>query len=152
MGRLEPVTSAERTFTVTTPLQTVLDYLKDFSHTEEWDPGTQTCTRTDDGPLGVGSTWHNVSKFAGRETSLTYTLCEAGTDHLTFVGQNSSATSTDRMTMHPDGDGTRIHYHANIDFHGLAKLAAPFLKPMFERVADKTQQQMIVVLNALPQG
>ena len=146
------MTSAERVFTVTTPLLTVLDYLKDFSHTEQWDPGTQSCTRTDDGVLGVGSTWHNVSMFAGRETTLTYTLREAGSDHLTFVGENSTATSTDRITLQPDGDGTRVRYRAHIEFHGLAKLAGPFLKPMFERVADKTQEQMIEVLNALPRG
>ena len=144
------MTSAERTFTVTTPLPIVLDYLKDFSHTEEWDPGTQTCTRVDGGPLDVGSTWHNVSKFAGREASLTYTLREVGPDHLTFVGENSGATSTDRMTLQPDGGGTRVNYHAHIEFHGLARLVAPFLKPMFERVADKTRQRMIEVLNALP--
>ena len=151
-GNVQPVTSAERTFTVTTPLPTVLDYLKDFSHAEEWDPGTRACTRTDAGPLGVGATWRNVSKFAGRETTLTYTLREAGANRLTFIGENSSATSTDRITLQPDGHGTRINYRAQIEFHGLARLGAPFLKPMFERIADKTQERMIEVINALPRG
>jgi hypothetical protein len=50
-----------------------MEYLKDFTHAEEWDPGTQTCTRNDAGPIAVGTSWHNVSKIFGVTTELTYT-------------------------------------------------------------------------------
>ena len=47
------------------PPARVVDYLKDFSNAEEWDPGTQTCSRSDSGPLTEGASWHNVSNIFG---------------------------------------------------------------------------------------
>jgi carbon monoxide dehydrogenase subunit G len=143
------MTDTERTFTVTPLMPVVLNYLKDFSHAEEWDPGTQSCTRTDDGPITVGSTWHNVSKIAGRQTGLTYTLQSLEQDRLTFVGENPSATSTDEITLAADAGGTRITYYSHIEFHGAAKLAGPLAKPIFERLGNETETQLTGVLNAL---
>ncbi len=53
----------------------VFAYLSDFTSTEDWDPGTVRTTRTS-GDGGVGTTYDNVSKFAGRETELTYVVKE----------------------------------------------------------------------------
>ena len=83
--------TVSRTFVVTPPPAVVLDYLVDFSNAAQWDPGTKKCERLDSGPVVVGSTWHNVSKVAGVETELTYTLKERTTDRLVFVGVNDSA-------------------------------------------------------------
>lgn len=143
------MTDTERTFTVNAAMPTVLDYLKDFSRAEQWDPGTQSCTRIDTGPIRVGSSWHNVSTFAGRETELTYTLRTLADDQLTFVGENDGATSTDDIALAVHGQGTKITYHSHIEFHGIAKVAGPFMKPLIERLGDKTQSQLIEVLNAL---
>ena len=54
----------ERTFTVAQPVETVFDYLADFTHTNEWDPGTVETTRTS-GDGGVGTTYANTSEFMG---------------------------------------------------------------------------------------
>jgi hypothetical protein len=59
-----------RAFTVNPPVGTVVDYLKDFTHAEQWDPGTRSCVREDSGPVRVGSGWHNTSVFMGRTTEL----------------------------------------------------------------------------------
>ena len=77
------MTTVSRTFDVRPEPAVVVDYLKDFSHAEEWDPGTESCTRIDAGPVQVGSTWHNVSKIAGVSTELTYTQAETRFDHAT---------------------------------------------------------------------
>ena len=139
--------AVERTFDLIPPPADVIDYLKDFSHAEQWDPGTQSCTRNDAGPIGVGSSWHNVSKVAGVETELTYTLRELGDDKLVFVGVNDSATSTDTITVRPVGSGSEITYEAVIDVHGLAKLAAPAVKLVFEKIGNDTEKQMSEALD-----
>ena len=90
-----------------------------------------------------------MSEFRGRETELEYTLRRLDADHLTFVGKNKTATSTDDMTF-SSGDGvTTITYNATIEFHGLAKLVGPFLQSTFDKLADETEHQMTRVLNAL---
>ena len=141
--------SVSRTFAVTPPPATVIDYLKDFSNAEQWDPGTQTCTRQDAGPVHEGSTWHNVSKIVGVEAELTYTLESLKPDQLVFVGKNESSTSTDTISVEAHDGGSVITYHADLEMHGVAKLLSPAMKLVFEKLANDTEKQMTEVLNKL---
>jgi carbon monoxide dehydrogenase subunit G len=141
--------SVERVMTVQKPLDTVVEYLKDFARTESWDPGTMFCTRQDTGPIREGSAWRNRSQFRGRETELDYELVRLEPAHLTFVGRNKTATSTDDLTFEPSGDQTVITYRADVSFHGVAKLAGPFLRGEFERLGDEVADRMPKVLEAL---
>ena len=144
--------SVERSFVVLKPRDVVREYLKDFANAEQWDPGTQTCRQTTPGPVVVGSTWHNVSQFRGRTTELEYRLDRLDDDRLTFVGENRTATSTDDIRFEETGvdrGQTTITYRADIEFHGLAKLAGPVLQREFERLADETRDQMTRSINAL---
>jgi carbon monoxide dehydrogenase subunit G len=139
----------ERTVTVRTPVDRVAGYLADFAHTEEWDPGTVRCTRSDAGPVAVGAQWHNVSEFRGKETELDYRLTRFDPDRVTFVGENKTATSTDDFTLTPGPHGTTVHYRATIVFHGLAKLASPLLKREFERLGDEVVPALTGALEKL---
>lgn len=133
----------ERSFTVDRSPADVFAFLADFSNAEQWDPGTVTCERLDSGPLVVGSRFHNVSEFRSRRTELEYRIVRTEpTTRLTFEGVNKTVTSTDDMRFEPTGAGTRITYQATLRFNGLAKLAEPFLKRGFEKLADETEAQM----------
>lgn len=139
----------ERTLTVRTPVERVAAYLADFAHTEEWDPGTVSCTRSDEGPIVPGARWHNVSEFRGRRTELDYRLTRRDAGRVTFVGRNKTATSTDDFGLSAGPDGTTVRYRATIEFHGLAKLAGPFLKREFERLGDEVVPKLTKVLEGL---
>ena len=141
--------SVSRTFTVTASPKQVVDYLKDFSNAEEWDPGTQTCHRIDDGPVTIGSRWHNVSKIVGVSAELDYKLLELTDTRLVFEGTNKSATSTDTMVVVPAESGSQINYRADLEMHGLAVLISPVMKLVFEKLAGDTETQMTKVLNSL---
>lgn len=99
--------TAERTFTVTPSPEVVLDYLKDFAHAEQWDPGTEKCLQNGTGPIEVGTSWHNESKVAGNTTELTYTLTELTTDRVVFVGENATVRTTDTISVTPAGEGSQ---------------------------------------------
>ncbi|MFI9389444.1 SRPBCC family protein [Streptomyces bauhiniae] len=132
-----------RSFTVPRPLPAVIDYLADFANAVDWDPGTRECDRTDgSGTPTVGATWHNVSEVRGRSTELEYRLDHRAEDRLTFVGTNKTATTTDDITFRPTPGGTEITYDADIRFHGLARLADPFLHGEFERLGDEITHTM----------
>lgn len=143
------MTTISRTFTVDPSPQTVIDYLKDFTHAEEWDPGTETCERLDSGPVAVGSTWHNVSKIAGVSTELTYELKELTDDKVVFHGENETASTIDNISVKPHGTGSEITYEAEIEMKGAAKLATPAVKLVFEKIGSDTKDDMIQVLNKL---
>ncbi len=139
--------TVSRTFQVTPPPAAVIEYLKDFSRAEEWDPGTESCTQNGAGPVGVGTTWHNVSKIAGVKAELEYELKELTAERIVLVGTNKSATSTDTISVLPHGTGSEITYRADLEMHGAAALMAPAMKLIFEKLADDTEKQMTEVLN-----
>ncbi|GAA1966170.1 SRPBCC family protein [Catenulispora subtropica] len=138
-----------RTITVDRPLHTVVAYLTDFGNTVHWDPGTISCTRTDRGPISVGSSWRNVSTFNGRTTELDYRLERLEPARLTFVGHNDHATTVDDLLFAKDGDATTITYNAEITFKGLLRLATPLLHGRFERLADEVQTSLTAELELL---
>ncbi len=133
----------ERTFTVSVPIEAVFAYLSDFENTEEWDPGTVSTTRTS-GDGGLGTTYANRSEFMGRETELEYeTITYDRPTAFQCRGRNKTATATDTMTFSSDGAGTRIHYRADFEFHGLVKFVAPFIvRPKLDSLADETIEQI----------
>jgi carbon monoxide dehydrogenase subunit G len=137
------VVTVTRTFTVDKPADVVVSYLADFSNAVDWDPGTRSCERQDMGPVQVGSTWRNVSKFLGRETVLDYRLEALQPGHLTLIGSNKTATSTDDITVRDTPpNGSEVTYQADIELHGLAWLGGPVVKAALERVGNTTATQI----------
>jgi carbon monoxide dehydrogenase subunit G len=143
------VTTVSRTFDVDVPPEIVIPYLADFAHAEQWDPGTVRCVRNDDGPVVVGSSWHNTSKIAGISTQLTYTLERLTDERIVLVGRNHTATSTETIDVASSGTGSSITYTNEVSFKGAARLAAPLGKVVFEKLGNDTKQQLVATLNAL---
>lgn len=130
----------ERTFTVHRPIGEVFDYLADFTHTTQWDPGTiSTMRRSGDG--GVGTTYDNVSEFLGRQVELVYeTITHARDRRIRFRGRQRWSTTTDDLALRDLGDDrTEIQYRADFSFGFPIALAAPFVvRPKLAALADET--------------
>jgi hypothetical protein len=138
-----------RTVVVNKPLKAVFDYLSDFTTTTDWDPGT-VITMREHGNGGVGTTYLNTSRFLGRTTQLTYIVEELAEQQLIQLrGQNKTVTAVDTMTFRPVPSGTVVTYTAEFTFKGLSRLAAPLLKPAFERLGNKTEAGMRQALDRL---
>ncbi len=132
----------ERTFTVARPPDEVFDYLSDFTHSNEWDPGTVETRRTS-GSGGLGTEYANTSEFLGRTVALTYETTAHDRPHrVQFRGINASATATDTMTFTPASEGTEVHYRADFEFGLLVRLVAPAFRGRIERLADDTVAQI----------
>jgi len=88
-----------RTLVVEKPLDTVFDFLSDFTTTVQWDPGTVTTVLLH-GDGGIGTTYRNTTKFLGKETQLTYVVEEfADRELIRLRGENETVTSVDTMTF-----------------------------------------------------
>ena len=93
----------------------VFAYLSDFSTTREWDPGVVEAERLNGREVGEGSEFRLVAKFLGRETELTYRIVEYDPPHaVTFLGENATVVSRDRIAFEPTAAGTRVTYDAEI--------------------------------------
>jgi uncharacterized protein YndB with AHSA1/START domain len=142
-----------RTIDTTAPLDKVFAYLSDFTTSTEWDPGTVE-TELVSGTGGVGTSYHNTSKFLGRETELVYTVQKLVPDNLLVLeGNNKTVRATDTMTFAATATGTRVVYHAEFAFKGVVKLVAPLLSPLlaraFKRLGDEAEVTMKSCLDRL---
>lgn len=129
-----------RQFTVNVGQSVAIDYLKDFGHATDWDPGSVANERLDSGPIKVGSTWRNTSKLIFINTELRYELTELRDNGVVFVGTNKTATSVDTIDVitASDGKGVRITYDANVTFNGKARYGDPFMTLIFLKLAGET--------------
>ena len=136
-----------RTLTVPRTPEEVFAYLEDFTNTDEWDPGTVRTTR-ESGDGGVGTRYHNVSRFMGRETELTYVVEEVDPPRrFRLRGENKALVAHDTMTLVPTtSGGTELTYRAEFAFKGLARLVAPLTAPAFRKLGDEAEAQLRKVL------
>ena len=128
--------------TVETPAApaAVFAYLSDFTTTTEWDPGTVSTTRVS-GEGQVGTEYHNVSTFMGRETELTYRVIEHTPDRrFALRGENKTVVAHDTMEIVPQGTGSRVTYTADFAFSGVARIVAPLLMPALKKLGDEAEQ------------
>lgn len=140
----------ERTVTTDRPVEKVFGYLSDFTTTTEWDPGTVRTTRTS-GDGGVGTVYRNVSRFAGRETELDYTVVELEENQrVALEGRNKTVTAHDLMTFTgtPTG-GTEVRYVADFDFGLLTPVLGIVLRPLFKKLGDEAEKGMAEALARL---
>jgi hypothetical protein len=49
----------------------------------------------------------------------------------------------------PHGSGSTVVYRAEFTFTGVARLAGPLMKPMLDRLGDKTAEQLKTSLDRL---
>jgi hypothetical protein len=139
----------QRTVTVDKPLPTVFAYLADFTTTTEWDPGTVGTVRQS-GDGGVGTSYHNTSKFAGRETELVYVVEELLPDRrFVLRGENKTLVAHDTMEFSGDDTHTKVTYTADFEFKGLIRFVAPLLAPAFTKLGNDAERGMREALSRL---
>lgn len=140
----------ERAVTTDKPVERVFAYLSDFTTTTDWDPGTVRTTLTS-GDGGVGTVYRNVSKFAGRETELDYTVVEhEENQRFALEGKNKTVTAHDLMTFTstPTG-GTEVRYVADFDFGLLTPVLSVVMWPFFKKLGDEAEKGMTEALARL---
>ena len=134
--------TVRRTVAVNVAIDRVAPYLSDFATTERWDPHTARCTRLDDGPIRVGSTFENVQKVGPFRPRFTYRVEQYEPERLVRLhSQTRSLDATDTMEFE-ERDGPRgsrqtvVTYTASFDLKGAARALAPAFEKFLNRVAD----------------
>ena len=144
------MTTIERTVSTTRPPDAVFPYLVDFRNAVEWDLATVSCERVS-GDGGPGTVYRTVSEFAGTEVELRYTVETVDEPRrFVIVGRNDSTTSHDTITVSPRPErGSTVVYRAELTFTGVTKLAGPIMRPLLDRLGDRTAAQLKTALDRL---
>ena len=118
------------------PAEVVWDYFTDVSNDPDWNPSAIKARRTSDGPLGVGSTFHVVSKISG-PMDLEYTEYSRPLRwSLRGVGRGMSFTYAEDLK--PSGAGTELTSEMNLDPKGVYAVASPLI-----RIVTKKQLEQV---------
>jgi hypothetical protein len=124
----------------TLPPATAFEELADFSSAERWDPGVREARRLDTGALAVGSRFHVVARFAGRDIPLEYEIIELDPPNTVVLRAESSAVvSLDTITFEANATGTAVTYDADLRLKGLLRILDPVLAVAFRRIGDRAR-------------
>ena len=123
-------------------------YMADFSNARFWDPSVSRATRVGDGPIGLGSAFSIVARFARRDVPLTYSIVAYDPPAKIVLEARSGFASRDTITVEASASGgSLVHYDALLAFNGLARLADPLMQLVFNRVGAKAKAGLETALN-----
>jgi uncharacterized protein YndB with AHSA1/START domain len=120
--------------TVKRPVEEVFAVLSDFSKGSKWQSGeVEPAKKTSDGSIGVGTTWHAVSKVVGRkvESDITFTEFETNRKIVFTLTKPFPVTST--VMLETVAGGTRVSQTIEAEPGGFFKLAEPLVVTMTRR-------------------
>lgn len=122
-------------------------YMARFENIIEWDPSA-THAEALDGDPAEGARYDVVVRFGKGEQRLQYVVREIEAPRrIQLFADAGRYTSTDTITVAPDGEGSAVTYDAVIELKGLMKLLSPIIASRFRAAGDAARDGMRRVLN-----
>lgn len=115
------------------PIEKVFNYVSDFAHIQEWDPGVLCSSRTLPGKTGVGSAYDLTLKFGPFRSKMRYSIdVYEPVSKVVLTGTGESFSAVDTIRFKETETGTRIDYQADIRFSGLGRSMETFMAPILK--------------------
>ena len=123
-------------------------YLADFSNTRHWDPSVSRAIREGEGPVGPGSGFAVVARFAGRNVPLSYAIVAYEPPRRVVLEARRGFVARDTITVEEAaGGGSLVHYDAVLEFGGMGRLFDPLVQLVFDRVGRRAKAGLETALN-----
>ncbi len=123
-------------------------YMADFANARFWDPSVSEARRESEAPVAAGSTFHLVSRFAGRDVPLLYTVVAyQPATRVVLEAQKPGFVSRDTITVEPAAAGSIVRYDALLELRGARRLFDPVLQRLFNKLGDAASRGMRAALN-----
>ncbi len=120
--------------TIKRPVEDVFAVLSDFSNGSKWaSSAAEPATKTSDGPIGVGTTWHEVGKVVGRTIETDFEFTEFETNRKVVYTMTKPFPMTSTVTFEPVAGGTRVSQIVEGEPGGFFKLAEPLVVKLSKR-------------------
>ena len=130
------------------PQAAAFAYMADFANARLWDPSVSEARPVDEAPLGLGSAFDLVARFAGRDVPLRYEIVEYDPPRrVVLEARRPRFVSRDTITVEPVGNGSVVHYDATLAFDGLGRLLDPVMQRVFDRVGSRAILGLQTALN-----
>jgi hypothetical protein len=132
----------------TLPPEEAFAYMADFSNARVWDPSVSRADRVGDGPLGAGSEFDVVARFAGRDVELRYRIVEHDPpQRVVLEAPGRGFGSRDTITVEAAANGSIVGYDARLTFSGARRLLDPVVQRFFNHVGARAEAGLRSALN-----
>jgi carbon monoxide dehydrogenase subunit G len=135
------------------PIEEVFAFVADGENDPKFSPRVQEIAKTTDGPPGVGTVFKSTVKDAGMTTTREFELTEFEPPtriRWTERSKNLVSVADGGYDLAPEGRGTRLSIHNNLEGHGLGKLIAPIAVRMARKDADALAGRIKQAIEAEP--
>ena len=131
------------------PASEAFAYMADFANACVWDPSVSKAVRVGDVPVGLGSAFDLVARFAGRDVPLRYEIVAYEPPKVVVLeARRPGFVSRDTITVEPAEHGSVVRYDAILAFRGLGRLLDPVMQRIFDRVGARATIGMQTALNS----
>ena len=131
------------------PVEEVFDFATDPENEPLWQSTTLETEQTSEGPLGVGATFRNTSKFLGRRIESTYEVTEMERPRRQCVRIVSGPIpGSGCYLFEPAEGGTRFTQTFDAEVGGFFSLAEPLVARAIRRQTEADMATLKDVLEA----
>lgn len=141
--------SIERSLFITRPADEVWDFLANPANNAQWQGSTEASEWTSEGPPGVGSTQHSVTRFLGRKIEATseVTIWDPPYQQGSKLVSGPIPFETD-MTLESQDNGTQITMTFQAEVGGFFKIAEGLAGKQAEKQIDTDLGALKLLLEA----
>ncbi len=143
------MTRVEVSVDIGRPPKEVFEFITTFENNVLWQNGVLEAKLTSDGPLGVGSTYAQTSKFLGQRIQFAFEVLEFEPNRRIRFKTTSGTFPVDIVrSVEPIVGGTRVKAIIQGEAGGIFKLAAPVLDRMTQRQIEADYASLKELLEA----
>ncbi len=116
------------------PVEDVFAFVSNPKNDSQWQSNTTETKITSQGPIGVGTTYRDVTQFLGRRIESIYEFTEYEANRKLSLKSTSGPIPLEAtITCEPVEDGTKVNFSARAEPGGFFKLAEPLVARMAQR-------------------
>ena len=140
----------EHSVVIERPVQEVFAFSADPNNDALWLSSTLETEQTSEGPMGVGATFRNTTKFLGRRFDTTYEVTESEPPHKRCFRVTSGPVPGEVCYVFEPGEGgsTRFTQNFEAEVGGFFRLAEPLVARAIRRQMEADMATLKDLLEA----
>jgi uncharacterized membrane protein len=139
----------EKSITINRPQQEVFDFVMNLENDPKWQDSIESAKQMSDGKIGVGSTWHYVTKYLGRKSETEIQLTSYDPPNGASVKAiNGPVPFENTYKFESNGNGTKMTISGQAEIGGFFKLAEGLAGKQIEKQMEADAAALKTLLEA----
>ena len=139
----------ETSVLINRPVNEVFAYVANLENGQEWQTDVQELRQTSEGPMGVGTVWHEVRQLLGRLVEQSNKMTQYEPNKKFAYRQSGTVPVEAMITFESVAEGeTKVTMTGEAEPGGFFKLAEPLVAQMAKRQTEANAANLKDILEA----